>query len=94
MKNSCGLLSINYIHRTHKNGTFYMLPSSMPFILHDLHGCVFIDRQYFERLVNDGIFKISHSRNGDKINVKNGIYMLNEYKKCDFEDKCPKASFK
>lgn len=92
----CKFITFNIIHRSHGEGNFYMLPEKFPFILHDKSGCIFIDEKLFNNLKSLDCIRISHSKNGDKINItKNkNISQLNGYIKCDSAEECPKAKFK
>lgn len=92
----CNIIKSNLIHRSHGDGNFYMLPDNFPFILHDKNGCIFIDEKIFNNLKNLDFIRISHSKNGDKININKNknISQLNGYIKCDSAEECPKARFK
>lgn len=90
--NECNLKDC--AHRSHRGGTFYMLPDSLPFVLHDQDGCIYITQEHFQDLIQNNIFRISHTKNGDKINIRKGISSLRGYIGCNMADKCPRSRFR
>lgn len=92
--NRCQLLSCNYRHYSHRDGSFYQHPEKLPFIFHDMGGCIFVDKERYEELIALNIFKVSHARTSDKINVKNGISSIKWYQKCTFHERCPRSRFR
>lgn len=93
MKETCNLAEVN-THRSHRDGHFYMRPPRCPFVLHDLEGCVLIGEEEFRRLLDSGLIALSQSKNGEKINVRNGIAALAGYQRCPAARSCPKANFR
>lgn len=92
--NKCLRLGKGLIHRTHKDGHFYMLPPKFPFVLHDMDGCILIDEQIFRELESCNKIRISHSKNGDKINVCKCISSLPGYESCDKFERCPECNIR
>lgn len=90
----CTIIKNAKQHYTHRDGHFYNKPYKFPCTLHDINGCIFIEKKDFENFVSNGIFKISNSRTGEKLNVKKGISSLNNYRKCKIFEKCPMANFR
>lgn len=92
----CNIVKANHIHRSHGEGKFYNMPDNFPFILHDKCGCIFIDEKIFNYFKEYGFLNISHSKNGDKINIVkvHNISQLKGYTKCECALQCPKAKFK
>lgn len=91
---ACDIHNLNFEHKSHKDGTFYHLPDKFPFIYHDIDGCILITKENFDQLVKCGIFKITPSKNGDKINVKSGISRIEGYRRCSIFKICPLATFR
>lgn len=81
-------------HRSRKDGVFYMMPNQFPCMFHDLDGCAVIDKEEFGSLVNQAVIRVSHSKNGDKINIKGGISKLRGYNRCSQYKICPLATFR
>ncbi len=86
---TCEILKNNYQHRNHRDGTFYMQPVKFPAVLHDRMGCVLITAEHFNLLQSMGTIKISHAKNGDKMNIKGGIANLQGYSRCSNVTLCP-----
>ena len=90
----CGLVNVNHKNHSHVDGTFYKMPDKLPCVLHDRQGCVFLDEKAFRDCVDLGQIRISHAKDGDKINVAKGISQLSGYTRCESADDCPKARFR
>ena len=89
---SCPFQEQNFTHYTHCDGHFYNKPKKFPVIFHDKNGCFLVPtEEKFSELVKMDIFKISHGKNGEKINVKNCIAKLNGYIRCAYYSQCPRA---
>lgn len=90
----CDVIAKTEQHFTHRDGHFYNKPYKFPCTLHDLEGCICIEKDDFENFISSRIFKISNSKTGEKLNIKGGISSLKNYKKCKLFEKCPVANFR